>query len=80
MNVVILYKPRTKAGLKIRKFDGFIWSVSWTQKRDVIDWIDDSWLAFEMYADLGKKKCGIVIANVAFRIIPPPKAYNANNY
>ncbi len=32
-----------------------------------------------MYADIGKKKCGIVIANVAFCIISPPKVYNANN-
>jgi hypothetical protein len=29
---------------------------------------------------MGKKKCGIVIAKVAFCIIPPPKVYNANNY
>ncbi len=65
-------KPWTKVLLGIKNFDWFIWSVSWTQKRDVIDWIDDSWLASDMYADMGKKKCGKVIAKVAFCITDTP--------
>ncbi len=69
---MILYKPWTKVLLQIRKFDWFIWSVSWTQKRDVIDWIDDLRFASELKADIGKKKCGIEVVKVAFCINPPP--------
>ncbi len=74
-SVIILYKPWIKVLLEIKKFDCCIWNVPWTQKRDVID----VWLASEMYADMGKKKCGIVIANVAFCIISLPWVWNACN-
>ncbi len=65
---MILYKPWIKVLLETRKFDECIRNVSLDLKRDVIDWIDDSWFASEMYADMGKKKCRIVIAKVAFCI------------
>ncbi len=76
---MILYKPWTKVLLEIKKFDWFIWSVSWTLKRDVIDWIDDSWWASEMYADMGKENCGIVIAKVAFCISDTPTTLNVGD-
>ncbi len=79
-NVTTVYKPWKKLLLKNKKFDGFIWSVSWTQKRDVSDWIDDSWWASETYADMGKKKCGIVIAKVAFCINASSYDINVGNY
>jgi hypothetical protein len=44
-------------------------------KRDVID----VWLASEMYADMGKKKCGIVIAKVAFCITDTPTTLNVGD-
>ncbi len=61
--------------MKNKKLDWFIWSVSWTQKRDVID----VWLASEMYADMGKKKCGNVIAKVAFPITNTPMTLNVGD-
>ncbi len=72
---MILYKTRIKVLLEIKKFDGFIWSVPWTLKRDVID----VWLASEMYADMGKKKRGIVIAKVAFCITDTPTTLNVGD-
>ncbi len=73
---MILYKTWTKALLEIKKFDCCIWNVPWTQKRDV----NDVWLASEMYADMGKKKCGIVIAKVAFPITNTPTTFNVGDY
>ncbi len=72
---MLFYKPWIKVLLEIKKFDWSIWSVPWTLKRDVID----VWLASDMYADMGKKKCGIVVTKVAFCIIPPPEVWNACN-
>ncbi len=79
MNVVILHKPWTKVLLEIPKFDWFIWSVSRTLKHDISDWTDDVWWASEMYADMGKKKCGIVIAKVAFPITNTPTTLNVGD-
>ncbi len=33
-----------------------------------------------MYADMGKKKCGIVIANVTFCITNTPTTLNVGDY
>ncbi len=76
MNVVILYKPWTKVLLENQEIRWLYWNVSLDLKRDVID----VWLASEMYADMGKKKCRIVISEVAFCIISLPKVWNACNY
>ncbi len=73
---MILYKPWTKVLLEIPKFDWLYLNVPWTQKRDVID----VWLASEMYADIGKKKCGNVIAKVDFCINATSYDINMGDY
>ncbi len=73
---MIFYKLWIKLLLKNKKLDGFIWSVPWTLKRDVID----VWLASEMYADMGKKKWGIIIAKVDFCITNTPTILSVGDY
>ncbi len=81
MNVVILYKPWTKAVLKIKKVDWFIWSVPWTLKRNVSNWIDGLWLGLCREC-IHKREiiCGIVIAKVAFCITNAPTKLNVVDY
>ncbi len=78
---MILYKLWIKLLLKIKKFDWFIWSVSWTLKRNVSDWIDDVWFAFFRECRYESEiKCGIAIANVTFCITNTPTTLNVGDY